>query len=498
MCISTFRILTSGFILNCMLAGTALYAQELSTPAKEDFKIRIVADKLSDPWAISYGPDNQLWVTESKNYKVWRIDPATGRKEQLLDLSGQRGFPRYDQIDDKQDGGKPWPQGGLMGMALHPDLLRGKPFVYLTYIYDFKGKKAAGDGGEPASRGFHFTGRLVRYTYDKAAGKLVAPVVLCDSIPASSDHNGGRLLIAPVNGKPYLYYSIGDMGAGQFANGGRQNKAQDKNSYEGKILRFNTAPDGDKGAFDRWIPNDNPFNAKRQNAVWSTGHRNPQGLTYGLLNGRGSLYTVEHGPYGDEEINLIERGANYGHPLIIGYNDGNYDGMAASVSKNVELPGKWHTSYPLIVSEKQNAAAIGAAYRDPLKSLYAIPHERLQALFAKLVKGEEQDWEAYGPSSIALYSSEGIPGWKNSLLITTLKGSALLRFKLNAEGKIIDAEPKVYVKGKVRYRDLAISADGKKIYLSADNAAVSSGPSEQHTEEVSYKGCILELTYQQR
>jgi hypothetical protein len=55
----------------------------------------------------------------------------------------------------------------------------------------------------------------------------------------------------------------------------------------------------------------------------------------------------------------------------------------------------------------------------------------------------------------------------------------------------------VYVKGKVRYRDLAISPDGKKIYLSADNGAVSSGPSEQHTDEVSYKGCILELTYSQ-
>ena len=61
----------------------------------------------------------------------------------------------------------------------------------------------------------------------------------------------------------------------------------------------------------------------------------------------------------------------------------------------------------------------------------------------------------------------------------------------------MDGEPEVYVKGKVRYRDLAISNDGKKIYLSADNSAVSSGPSEQHKEEVSYKGCILELTYQQ-
>jgi PQQ-dependent dehydrogenase (s-GDH family) len=487
-------------ILNCflifILTCTDLSAQEPAMSKQGDFKIRIIADKLSDPWEISYGPDAQLWVTESKNYKVWRIDPATGKRQQLLDLSEEREFPRYDQVPDEQDGGKPWPQGGLMGMALHPDLLRGKPYVYLAYTYRFKGAAAKGDGAEPGLKGYHFVGRVVRYTYDQKRQQLHSPLSLCDTIPASSDHNGGRLLIAPVQGKNYLYYSIGDMGAGQFANGGRQNKAQDRNSYEGKVLRFNAEPDGDKDPFDRWIPNDNPFNAVAQNAVWSLGHRNPQGLAYGELNGKTLLYSVEHGPYGDDELNLLEAGGNYGHPLIIGRNDGNYDGLAASVSDHAELPGKWHTSYPLIPSEAANAKALGASYKDPERSFYAIPHKQLQALFGKIAKGDEQEWEAYGPSSLAMYTSDGIPGWKNSLLITTLKGSALLRLKLDRAGKVMDGEPEVYVKGKVRYRDLAISSDGKKIYLSADNSAVSSGPSEQHTEEVSYKGCILELTYQ--
>lgn len=484
-------------ILIIILADTGAIAQEPAMSKQGDFKIRVIADKLSDPWEISYGPDEQLWVTESKNYKVWRIDPVSGKRQQLLDLRSAREFPRYDELPDEQDGGKPWPQGGLMGMALHPDLLRGKPYVYLAYIYRFKAAAAKGDGGEPGFKGYHFVGRVVRYTYDQQRQRLHSPLSLCDSIPASSDHNGGRLLIAPVQGKSYLYYSIGDMGAGQFANGGRQNKAQDKNSYEGKILRFNTEPDQDKDPFDRWIPNDNPFNAAAQNAVWSTGHRNPQGLTYAAINKKALLYSVEHGPYGDDELNLIEGGKNYGHPLIIGPNDGNYDGLAASVSDHAELPGKWHTSYPQINSEAANAKAMGTSYKDPERSFYAMPAKQLQALFSKIVKGEEQEWEAYGPSSIAFYTSDGIPGWKNSLLITTLKGSALLRLKLDAAGKVMDGAPEVYVKGKVRYRDLAISSDGKKIYLSADNSAVSSGPSEQHTEEVSYKGCILELTYQQ-
>lgn len=69
--------------------------------------------------------------------------------------------------------------------------------------------------------------------------------------------------------------------------------------------------------------------------------------------------------------------------------------------------------------------------------------------------------------------------------------------RLDADGKLVDEAPHVYAKGEVRYRDLAISRDGKKIYLSTDNSAVSSGPSEAHRKEVSYKGCILELTYLQ-
>jgi PQQ-dependent dehydrogenase (s-GDH family) len=472
-------------------------AQELKTPEKEDFSIRIVASELSDPWEVTYGPDSNLWVTESKSYRVLRINATTGKKQVILDLSDKREFPRYDRIPDEQDGGKPWPQGGLTGMALHPALLKGKPYVYLAYAYRFAGAKAKDDGSEPAFKGYHFVSRIVRYHYDLKSQKLVNPVILCDSIPASSDHNGGRLLVAPVKGKAYLFYSIGDMGAGQFANGGRQNKAQHISSYEGKILRFNLEEDTDVNAYDKWVPNDNPFNSKNQSAVWSTGHRNPQGLAYTHMNGNELLYSCEHGPYGDDEINLINRGCNYGHPLIIGYNDGNYDGMAASVSDHKEIPGQWHTSYPFITSEQKNAQAIGAAYRDPERSLYPISHDRLKELFNKIVKGEEQDWEAYGPSSIDVYTGDFIPGWKNSLLMTTLKGSALLRFKLDNKGKLLPEPPHTYVKGKVRYRDLAISTDGKKIYLATDSSSVSSGPSKENPKEVSYRGCILELTYVQ-
>jgi PQQ-dependent dehydrogenase (s-GDH family) len=487
------------FLLLCwtMANSYAALAQELKTPEKEDFNIRVVASALSDPWEVTYGPDAHLWVTESKAYRVLRINTSTGKKQVLLDLSNKREFPRYDQIPDEQDGGKPWPQGGLTGMALHPSMLKGKPYVYLAYAYRFAGAKAKGDGGEPAFKGYHYVTRIVRYNYDLNRQQLINPVTLCDSIPASSDHNGGRLIVAPQNGKPFLFYSIGDMGAGQFANGGRQNKAQNISSYEGKILRFNLETDSDVNLYDKWIPNDNPFNKAHQSAVWSFGHRNPQGLAYININGKDLLYSCEHGPYGDDEINIIHRAGNYGHPLIIGYNDGNYDGMAASVSNHQEIPGPWHTSYPLITSERNNAEAIGAAYRDPERSLFSISHDRLKELFNKLVHGEDQDWEAYGPSSVDIYTGDAVPGWKNSLLMTTLKGAALLRIKMDDNGKLLDEKPHTYVKGKVRYRDLAISTDGSKIYLATDSSSVSSGPSKENPKEVSYRGSILELTYKQ-
>jgi glucose/arabinose dehydrogenase len=135
------------------------------------------------------------------------------------------------------------------------------------------------------------------------------------------------------------------LGAGQFGNAGQPNHAQDKNDYEGKVLRFNTEPDNDPDLYDRWIPNDKPFNTSRQNAVWSLGHRNPQGLAYAVVDGTGYLYECEHGPFSDDEVNIIDKGKNYGHPLIIGYADGNYDGLAACATSHDLLPGKWHTSY---------------------------------------------------------------------------------------------------------------------------------------------------------
>lgn len=473
------------------IPATIAFAQEAGS---EKFEKRVIAKGTSDPWEIVYGPDQHLWVNESKDYRVLRIDPGTGKKDVLLDLSKEKTFPNYDKVDDSKDGGKPAPQGGLMGMALHPDLLKGKPFVYLAFVYDFEGKDRPGDGHDPKDHGFHFKTKVVRYVYDPQNQKLSDPQIVCDKISGSNDHNGGRLLISTDNKKDYLFYSVGDMGAGQFKNAARTNHAQDLNVFEGKILRFNTEPDRDTNHEDAWIPNDNPFNGKTQNAVWSLGHRNPQGLTTMLVNGKEVIYSSEHGAFSDDEINVIKRGRNYGHPLIMGYADGNYNGLAAGVTDIDSLPGEWNSTYPFVKSEQENAKKV-KNFNPPIKSFFPTSNKELLAYADTIRSGKKSpEWKAIAPSGIAAYTSNAIPGWKGSLLITSLKNGKIIRLKLNADGTEV-SEEKEYFENKVRYRDVAVSPDGFKLYVVTDKSAVTSGPSKENPEELADQGAIIEFTY---
>ena len=427
----------SRLLFVCLLfLSSQLFAQN------EPFTMRVLANRFSFPWEIVYGPDNNIWTTERTGGKVSIVNPVNGNKTILLTLGGKM----------VQSAG----QDGLLGLALHPQFLAGKPYVYIAYTYQ-------------SIDATHRLTKIERYAYTAAKGNkmsLANPVTVIDNLPGSNDHNSGRLAIGPDN---KLYYSIGDMGAGQFDNSLRTNNAQNLSIYEGKILRLNLEP-----IAGSWIPNDNPFTDLFGNrtAVYTYGHRNPQGLVWTIINGTNILYSCEHGPYSDDEVNLIEAGRNYGWPLVGGFCDGNYNGR--------------YLGGLLVADEVTTCASLNI--KEPLASLYnvATPPDSVT---------NNLTWPSVAPSGMDVYNSSAIPGWKSSILIAGLKAGRLIRFQLSADGSSIVGDTIMYFLGKGRFRDVCISPDGKKIYLSTDNSGSTSGPTGGVTNTPANPGAILEFTY---
>jgi glucose/arabinose dehydrogenase len=464
-----------------------------------------VPNVLEDPWDVVYGYDGNLWLTEAKGYKIYKMNPNDGTKTTVLNIAQGSTFfssPAQQafnlQFDFATQGN---PQGGCAGLVMHPDWNSGQRYVYVSYIHKYI-STAAGNAG------VFFRNNIVRFFYNTGTGLLESPVTLCDTLPGSSDHNSQRMIIAPVNGTNYLFYAAGDMGAGQFGNQYRVNHAQDTAYYEGKILRFNLIPDNDDGGDTTkrsFIPNDNPFNnapvginpPTRQSAVWATGIRNNQGFAYA----KGFLYGSSHGPFTDDEVNIIIRAKNYGHPRVIGYKaDGNYNGARA---------GNAPCSLPLIYDELKYANDTIAAdgYRDPIYSFYPAPKG------ANGVANTVQDiyinnpgnagWPSIGASGMDIYTNSMIPGWKNSLIMGALKGGKVVRMKLNATGDSIQApgaglfkkDTTDYFRSKNRFRDIALGTDGKTVYTCIDKSQTTSGPTSGTPMLSACPGCVLKYQF---
>ncbi|HET9744218.1 MAG TPA: PQQ-dependent sugar dehydrogenase [Chitinophagaceae bacterium] len=404
------------------------------TLGAESFSVRTIIANQRMPHDLVYGPDDNIWYTERFAGKVSFVSTLTGTKTTVLTLGSKM----------VRAGG----QDGLMGLALHPMFLLGKPFVYISYTY------------QSLSTTVRKT-RIERYTYNFLSQVLEEPTTVLENIPGSNDHNSARLAIGPDF---KLYYSAGDMGAGQFDNISRANNAQNVTIYEGKILRLNVEPD----AAGSWIPPDNPFG----NAVYSLGHRNPQGLVWGNVNGADILYSSEHGPFSDDEINTIETGRNYGWPQVAGYCDGNYNGRAIGGFS--------------VLNEQTNCSTLNA--KEPLRSIFPSSNPP--------TGGDNMTWPSIAPSGTEFYGSPAIPGWQNSLLLASLKKGVIARYKLSNDGQSIISDTINYFRGMGRFRDVVVSPDGLKIYVACDSSGSTSGPTGNVTSTPANPGAILEFTYQ--
>ena len=267
--VSIFAILAAA-----ALAGAAIYItrhpsliarvrrpQETAPPVSSaETDTEIVAENLAIPWEIVFLPDGDLLVTERPG-TLKRI----GNDHRAYAIKGVAHVG----------------EGGLLGAALHPQFYDNHwVYLYLT--------TRTGDG---------LANRVERYRLEN--DRLAERTLIIEGIPGASNHDGGRIAFGPDG---YLYITTGDAGSSRLA--------QDRDSLAGKILRL-----GDDGS----VPADNHFGT----AIWSYGHRNPQGLAW---DDTGRLWATEHGrsiPFsGYDELNLIEKGKNYGWPTIQGNESG--------------------------------------------------------------------------------------------------------------------------------------------------------------------------------
>ena len=460
----TMRIAPLVFVSGLAGAAAVVAAQDVARPAAgpERFDQRVVAAGLEAPWEIAWGPDEQLWITERRGRRVVRVNPVTGARATAASI---------EEVHQSVT------QDGLLGLALHPELLRGSgnDFVYVAFTYD--------DAPGPELRR-----RLVvrQYTYDAGTRTLVKPVDLLSGLPAHNDHQAGRLAVGPDR---KLYLSIGDLGSNFGNNRCNVNRAQElptaadvtaKNwtPYQGKILRLN--PDGS-------IPADNPTIAGVRSHIFSYGHRNPLGLAF---SARGQLYASEHGPSSDDEVNLIEGGRNYGWPIVAGFRDdksytyGRWP--ASSPEPCASLLSVTGDRIPPSVPTQRETAWSHPDFAEPLLTFYTVD--------------TGYDFQRSGNATIApggleLYAGTAIPGWGNSLLVLSLLRGAVFRVPLRADGRAVNGTPVAQFKSTNRYRDIALHPDGRRFYLVTDSEGRTTDDTGTLTRTVANPGAVIEYTF---
>ena len=335
---------------------------------KTQYQHEVVVPDLQIGWGMTFLPDGSMLITEKSGELIHFKD---GNKQKV------EGAPQVYVRG----------QGGFLDVALDPDY-ENNGWIYFTY----SSSEGEGEGGNTA---------LMRAKLEN--GKLTNKQDLYKATPNSTrgQHFGSRI---DFDEEGKLYFSVGDRG-------NRDENPQDITRDGGKVYRLN--PDGS-------IPADNPFvgQANAKEAIYSYGHRNPQGMIYNPETNE--IWVHEHGPQGGDEINVVKKGANYGWPVVtFGIN---YD----------DTPITDQTS--------------GPDFTDPI--YYWLP--------------------SIAPSGFVFVTSDKYPELKGDLLVGSLKFQYLEHLSL--DGKKVTAREKL-LEGIGRVRDVVQAPDGF-IYVSVEGKGI--------------------------
>ena len=335
------------------------------------YQLTQVASSLGVPWGLVFISEDEILFTEREG-KAGILNSQSGNIDYLS------GLPKIMARG----------QGGLLDVATSPNYQQGD-WIYFTYS-----KPVQKDQGATTLARAHLEGKSLKDWRD---------LLITHSSTGTDSHYGSRMAFDDNN---HVYFSIGDRG---FRSNG-----QDLSTHAGSILRLN---------IDGSVPDDNPF-VDLKNAlseIWSYGHRNPQGLTWD--NNNKHLWSIEHGPRGGDEINLIEKGKNYGWPTI-------------SYGKEYWAP-----------------IAVGEG-----------THK----------KGMEQPIKIYvpsiAPSSLLYYTGDAFKDWQGSLFAGALKLRHINRVTIDEQGKVM-AEERLFENLDERIRALVQSPEGW-IYFSTDSGKI--------------------------
>ena len=337
-----------------------------SLSAQASYSLETVAENLNFPWSIAFTPEGDYLVA-MRSGVVRRIS-AGGEVSPALE-----GLPASYVLS----------QGGYFDITLDPGFTDNQR-IYLSFAY-----------GTPELNGTRIvTGRLNGNRVEN-----VTPIFTASPLKDTAVHYGGKMLFLPDG---TLVMTTGDGFEYREA-------AQDTFNLMGKIIRINS---------DGSIPADNPYasNGLGNAAVWSYGHRNPQGLVLDKMSGH--LYSHEHGAKGGDELNLIKPDTNYGWP---------------AVTKGVNYSG---------------------AYVSPLRSAPGIEEPLTY-------------WDpSIGASGLAIYDGDAFPNWRGRLFIGALVDEEVRMLTLS-DGRVVD-EQAMFSEIGARIRDVRTGPDGM-LYLLTDS-----------------------------